>query len=270
MDGASEHTNKTLNQAIWYHVDNKQKGWLAKLPWIHCMIMNTVNASTGFSPFHLKTGQSPCLIPPLTLAPETVTPAKLDVHDIIEWLVLDDKEAQDDLLSAKICQAYHVNELQAPEIKYKEGHLVMLSTENRCQNYKCKDMKWVAKFMPWNDSPYMVTKAFLEESEYTLHLPNNPHTFPGFHLSLLRPFIPNDPTLFPDCKFTCPGAVVTKNGTEENMINKFVDAWHRSWGTQYLVRWVGYNRDHDEWLLGRMLEDMEALEIWEAENGTEV
>ena len=31
-DSSSERTNKTINQAIQYHVDNNQKGWLAKLP----------------------------------------------------------------------------------------------------------------------------------------------------------------------------------------------------------------------------------------------
>jgi hypothetical protein len=64
MDGASEQTNKTLNQAIRYHIDNNQKGWLSKLPRVCFAIMNTVNASTGFSPFQLKTGRSPRLIPP--------------------------------------------------------------------------------------------------------------------------------------------------------------------------------------------------------------
>ena len=31
-NGSSEQTNKTVNQVIRYHVDNNQKGWLAKLP----------------------------------------------------------------------------------------------------------------------------------------------------------------------------------------------------------------------------------------------
>jgi hypothetical protein len=180
------------------------------------------------------------------------------------------KEAQDNLLAAKICQAYHANEHRAPEITYKEGDLVMLLTENRRRNYKRKDKKRVAKFMPRNDGPYTVIKAFPEKSEYTLRLPNNPQTFPGFHSSLLKPFVPNDPTLFPDREFTRPGAVVTEDGTEENMIDKIVDARRRGRGKQYLVRWVGYDRDHDEWLSGRMLEDTEALDIWEAENGTDI
>ena len=82
--------------------------------------------------------------------------------------------------------------------------------------------------------------------------------------------MPNDPALFPDHKFTRPGAIVTEDGTEENMIDKIVDTRRCGCGTQYLVIWVGYNRDHDEWLSGKMLEDTEALDIWEAGNGTDV
>ena len=109
-DGASECMNKTLNQAIRYHVDNNQKGWLSKLPQICFAIMNTVNASTGFSPFHLKMGRSPCLIPPLTPASTMVTTAEVDAPQIIAQLELDVMEAQDNLLAAKIHQAYHANE----------------------------------------------------------------------------------------------------------------------------------------------------------------
>ncbi|RDB31105.1 hypothetical protein Hypma_000020, partial [Hypsizygus marmoreus] len=178
--------------------------------------------------------------------------------------------AQDNLLAAKIRQAYHANEHRAAEVVYKEGELVMLSTENRRRNYKRKGKKRVAKFMPRNDGPYTIVKAFPERSEYTLRLPNNPKTFPGFHSSLLKRFLPNDPSLFPDREFTRPGAIVTEDGTEENMIDKIVDARRRGRGRQYLVQWVGYDRDHDEWLSGREVEDTEALDIWEAENGTDV
>ena len=216
-DRSSERTNKTLNQAICYHVNNNQKGWLSKLPRICFAIMNTVNASTGFSPFHLKTSRSPQLIPPLTTASSTATTAELDARQIIACLELDVMEAQDNLLAAKIHQAYYTNEHQAPEVRYKEGDLVMLS---RRRNYKRKDKKRVAKFMPWNNGPYTVVKAFPDKSEYTLRLPNNPQTFPGFHSSLLKRFIPNDPTLFPDQEFTRPGAVEQPNLSSGHQMTK--------------------------------------------------
>jgi hypothetical protein len=66
-------------------------------------------------------------------------------------LELNVKEAQDNLLAAKIQQAYHANAHWSPEIVYHEGDLVMLSTEHWHCNYKCKGKKWVVKFMLHSD-----------------------------------------------------------------------------------------------------------------------
>jgi hypothetical protein len=64
-DGSSERTNKTVIQCLQFHVERNQKGWVKALPKVHFDIMNTNNASTGLSPFVLKTGRSPRLLPPL-------------------------------------------------------------------------------------------------------------------------------------------------------------------------------------------------------------
>ena len=61
-DGASEHMNKTVNQCLRYHVARNQKGWVRVLPQVHFTIKNTINKSTGFSPFQLQTGWSLRLI----------------------------------------------------------------------------------------------------------------------------------------------------------------------------------------------------------------
>ena len=50
-DGASEHTNKTVNQCLRFFVEHNQRSWVKSLPIIHFNIMNSVNKSTGFSPF---------------------------------------------------------------------------------------------------------------------------------------------------------------------------------------------------------------------------
>jgi hypothetical protein len=269
-DGSSERTNKTVNQAIRYHVDNNQKGWLAKLPRIRFAIMNTVNASTGFSGFQLKTGRSPRLIPPIAPLPRDASVEHTNAHDIITRVALDVQEAQDNLTAAKIRQAYHANEHRAPEDVYEVGDLVMLSTENRRRNYKRKGKTRVAKFMPRHDGPYTVTHTFPERSEYTLKLPNNPNTFPGFHAHLLKRYVPNDPLLFPDREPARPRPIVTEDGTEEWYIDKIVDARRRGRGVQYLVRYEGYGREHDEWRPGSEMADTDALDRWEDENGTEV
>ena len=165
-------------------------------------IMNTVNASTGFLGFQLTTGRSPRIILPLIPLDIDATPEQTTAHEIITWVALDVKEAQDNLPAAKICQAYHANEHCAPEDIYEIGDLVMLSTENRCRNYKRKGKTRVAKFMPRNDGPYTITHTFPEHSKYTLKLPNNLNTFPGFHAHLLKRYVLNDLRLFPDCELS--------------------------------------------------------------------
>jgi hypothetical protein len=63
-DGASKRTNKTLNQCVRFHVERNQRGWVRALPIIRFNMMNSVNASTGYSGFQLRMGQSPRVIPP--------------------------------------------------------------------------------------------------------------------------------------------------------------------------------------------------------------
>ena len=70
-DGLSERTNKTINQCLRYHVSRNQEGWVRALPRVRFAIMNTVNASTKVSPFQLRMGRSPRVIPPILTRPTT-------------------------------------------------------------------------------------------------------------------------------------------------------------------------------------------------------
>lgn len=71
--------------------------------------MNTVNKSTGFTPFQLRFGQSPRIIPPLIPAKLSATVADIDAWHVIRRLEMDVLEAQDNLLRAKISQAVQAN-----------------------------------------------------------------------------------------------------------------------------------------------------------------
>src|ERR1700678_4146775 len=64
-DGASERTNKTVNQCLRFYVECSQQGWVKALPLIRFNIMNSINKSTGFSGFQLQMGRSPQILPPL-------------------------------------------------------------------------------------------------------------------------------------------------------------------------------------------------------------
>ena len=137
-DGASEWTNKTINQALHFHVDCQQKGWVRALPWIQFAIMNTVNVSTGFSNFQLHLGRSPCVIPPLVpeRLPLELRSAMTQAEEVITKVNLDIGEAKDNLLAAKVDQVHYANTNHGPEVVYNVGNCIMLSTSHRCNKYR--------------------------------------------------------------------------------------------------------------------------------------
>ena len=184
--------------------------------------MNTVNSSTGFSPFQLRMGHLPCLIPPIM--PHTAGHLANDEDECMAALPLikrintDVIEAQDDLLSAKLNQAEFANQHCAEEDVFSPGDKVWLSMEHCRWEYIQAKLGHMAKFIPRFDSPFIVTKVNPTKSSYTLELPNKPNRFTSFHSSLLHQFVPNDNNLFPSRKLSQPSPVITPEGKQEWLI----------------------------------------------------
>lgn len=115
--------------------------------------MNTVNASTGFSPFQLKTGCSPHLIPPLVDGIILQLLEDSDAFKFLDSLQIDVLEAKDNLTAAKIEQAHHANKARAIEHVYNVGDRVLLTTINRQREYMQAKDSHVTKFMLRFDGP---------------------------------------------------------------------------------------------------------------------
>ena len=260
-DGASERTNKTVNQCLRFHVTRNQKGWVRALPRVRFAIMNTVNKSTGFSPFQLHAGRSPRLIPPMTSVARKE--GGVDVAALMDQINADVAEAKDNLMLAKVFQADHANRVRAQEDIYKVGDLVMLSTANRWKEYASTGDGRSAKLFPRRDGPYRVEKAFPQTSTYRLDVPNAPANFCfTFHASQLKRYVSNDRDLFPGRELPRDGPVVLADGREEHVIDRIVDERRRGGGYQYMVRWKGYGPGDDEWLPRREVEETIALDEW--------
>jgi hypothetical protein len=261
-DGASERTNKTVIQALRYHVRRNQKGWVRALPKIRFDIMNSVNSSTGFTPFQLRMGRSPRVIPPLVpSALPSPSAEQISARRVIDQLLTDVQDAKDNMIRAKTLQAFFANHNRSPDDIFTVNDQVMLATLHRRQEYKHKDEKRAAKFFPRFDGPYKITHAYPETSTYTLDMPNS-EVFPTFHASELKRFRPNDPSLYPSREHARPGPVLTADGLEEYFVNEIIDSRRRGRGHQYLVRWSGYGPEHDLWLPGTELENCAALDRW--------
>jgi hypothetical protein len=124
----------------------------------------------------------------------------------------------------------------------------MLSTLHLRREYKSKGDGHAAKFFPWYNGSYIIINAHPETSNYTLELPNSPNVFPTFHSSELKPYLENNPILFPSCEMVKPQPVITNQGLKEYLINEIIDSRHRGCGYQYLVWWTGYGPEHDQWM----------------------
>ena len=198
-DGASERTNKTLIQALRFHVERNQKGWVAALPRIRFNLMCTVNKSTGYSPFMLRHGRNPLVLPPLQPTREPITQDEIDARALLSHLHKSLNDAKDTLLAAKISQAFEANKSRAVSspFPYTVGDNVLLSTLHRRREYVSQNGKRAAKFIARFDGPYLVTDTHSSASTVTLDLPNSPTIFPTFHISLVKPFLPNDDIAYP-------------------------------------------------------------------------
>ena len=189
--------------------------------------------------------------------------------EIVERIQKNVADTKDNLMLAKISQAYFTNRKCSPEIMYKVGDKVMLSTSNRRREFKEKlgDGR-VIKFMLRFDRPWEIIEVHLETLTYKLNLPHTTNIFPTFHSLQIKLFIPNDDKIFPSCKNAEISEPVLVDRELENYVDRILNFKRINKKPLYLVCWVGFGPEHDEWLPASMLEDNRALDRWIDFGGT--
>ncbi|KAJ2929564.1 hypothetical protein H1R20_g7532, partial [Candolleomyces eurysporus] len=186
------------------------------------------------------------MLPPPSNAAEIKAVDLIRLHELILF------EAQDNLLSAKIEQAFYANK----------------KTRNRRKQLKAGDPGRVTKFLPRWTGPYTIVKANPGTSTYTLDLPGDSTVFPVFHSSLLKRYHDNDDSLIPTRALLKPPPLKFDDGTEEYFIEKIIDEHRTRRMSRYLVRWKGYGPEDDLWIPEEELEGTDALKRWKERSGT--
>jgi hypothetical protein len=102
------------------------------------------------------------------------------------------------------------------------------------------------------DGPYSVTDVHPAASTVTLDLPYS-NIFPTFHISLVKPFLPNDDVEYPHRAI---------DEQQEFFVESIIDHRARGRGHQYLVKFQGYPDCYDRWLSGKELEGDSALDAY--------
>src|ERR1700678_4241279 len=143
---------------------------------------------------------------------------------------------------------------------FRIGDRVRLSTKHRRHKFKSAGQHRVAKFMPRFDSPFLITAVNEDKSTVTLDLPATSKRHPVFHNSQVLPFVENDASLFVSRKFSKPPPVTNESSNEEFLVRDIIDERRSGCGFKYLVRWVGYSEEENQWLPPKLLEETEALD----------
>lgn len=123
-DGMSEIMVRTLKQSLRFFVNRAQNNWRRQLSLLEIAVNNSVQASTGRTPFELDLGRAvPFQHPPIDID-RAVDPLGRDFYANLEATL---REAQDHIQAAQDLQK-RTYDAHHREVVYKKGQKVLLST----------------------------------------------------------------------------------------------------------------------------------------------
>jgi hypothetical protein len=185
--------------------------------------------------------------------------------DFIEALKSSQTIAQEYLEKARQAQAAQVNKGRPKPTLYKEGDLVMLSTNYISPPFikGAGSRKLKAKYV----GPFTVLRK-VSPTSYELDLPANVHAHPVVNLEYLKDYHPT-PVRFAAREVPPPAPIEGGEGEPEYEVDHIKD--HRRTkrnGVQYLVSWLNYPPEEDSWEPAENLTGaQEAIDdYWKREN----
>ena len=238
-DGQTERANRTIEDMLRTFVNYKQDNWDDCLPAVEFAYNNSLQASTGYTPFYLDCGQHP--ITPGELLGQDNTPSNVAAtEDFLQHLKTIVAMAKEAILAAQERQAQYANQHRRNE-QFKIGDQVLLSTAHLTAQADVQ--RPLKKFRPKFIGPYPIS-AVISSTAYRLTLPHTLKIHPVFHISLLKRHNPNS---FPNRQQDPPPPVVIDSPEVEFEVEAILDKRILYGKTQYLVLWKGYPRHDATW-----------------------
>jgi hypothetical protein len=237
-DGQSERANRTVEDYLRHFVSPRQDDWDEHLDLAEFAINDSANPSTGYSPFFLAYGRQPSSPLDVALAGVIVPAAQDTAADMQATLA----HARTKLEEARARMARQAN-THRREVNFSVGDKVRLSTANLSLP-STMSRKLTARFL----GPFEVERV-VNAVAYKLKLPASLKVHPVFHVSLLQPWRVD--TTFPEHQpaHTRPPPVdVGDNRFEvDRLLDKRTRRVGRAQRVEYLVRWMGYGPEDDQW-----------------------
>lgn len=237
-DGQTERVNQSLEQFLRLYTSHLQDDWDEWLPIAEFQYNNSVNSSTGFTPFYVDEGRHPQLTPK-ALGLKVSPAADQHAQRMVE--VTDEVKSALVIAQERHHRGYDQGVRTAPSLEI--GDKVWLSREDPITHIAAiRTTRPSQKLEHRRFGPYKIL-AKIGTSAYRLELPSTMKVHPVFHISRLTPAKKDTiegRTVPP------PEPVVTEEGLEYEVEEVLDSRWSRG-RFQYYVRWKGYDTSHDQW-----------------------
>jgi len=181
-DGQTERANRTLEDMLRAFVNYKQDNWDDCLPAAEFAYNNSVQASTGFSPFYLDCGQHPTT-PGTLIAQQAIISKVPSTEDFLLHWRASLEMAKEALQAAQERQAASANQHRRHQ-EFKIGDQVLLSTAYLTA--PVDKQRPLRKLQPKYIRPFPII-SIISPTAYKFALPHTFQVHPVFHISLLKP-----------------------------------------------------------------------------------
>ena len=236
-DGQTERQNRTLEEMMRARINFQQTDWDEHLAVAELAFNNSVQASTGFTPFYLNYGQEVQM--PLDYAIAAAKPINNPEAAVrIRRLHADLERARLHIEQAQHRQARYAD-AHRRAVTFNVGDSVLLSTEHlRFVGSDTRTPKFTYKFI----GPFKI-KRVVNENAYELDLPPQLQIHPVLNISRLKAYHDGQ-RLFPSRvppDSRPPPEVIQEDGAAvfevESILAKRGTDRRR---VEYLVKWKGY------------------------------
>ena len=230
-NGQTERTNQTLEQYLRCFCSASQDDWYSLLPSAEFAYNNSIHSTTNQTPFWSNFGFHPSFLP--NSFPETSVPA---VQDLIASIQQNFRRLQETMHQAQEDYKKFFDRRKKESPIFEIGEKVLLSAANLRLHIPSR------KLGPRYIGPFKI-KRKINDVAFELDLPSSYKIHPVFHVSLLKPVVPES---FPD-RIEPPPTPVEIEGELEFEVEAILGCRKRGRQLQYLVKWKGYPPEDNSW-----------------------
>ena len=250
-DGQTERANRTIEDILRAYVGPHQDDWDQHLTAVEFAYNDSVQLSSGHTPFFLNYGQHPST--PLTLTAGRDSPASgsADVDVFVARMRDAIASARAAIAKAQQQQATQANKRRSDQ-QFSVGDKVYLSAGHLRAPAGDADTR---KLSPKAYGPFEILQV-LSPVSYKLRIPSHYRMHPVVHISALRAHVTSGAFPEREERYTPPPPQVIQD-EEYFSIAAFVAERGKGATHSYLVHWEGYGPEHRLWRkASQLLQDM--------------